>query len=264
MPSQIIFFRKNWADFEKSTVVVTATEASSLAPNVIARSNRTLWGTSGSTDASNTQLTVDAGDIGTIDSVLLLKHNFKNYLLEYYDPIALTWTTLISVTGYTDKSSYHTFPTVQTQKIRLTITGTQIANSDKVLSQFIMTSTLGKLNGWPVMAKPLLARNIVEQKMLSGKSSVIQNVGFFAVSLMVSNWSDPTDLATVEALYNNNEGFLYWPCGGDETQFRSVRQGYRKEDIFLCRCKNEFSPEWAYGLYKSGMKLQIDLIEVVT
>jgi hypothetical protein len=132
------------------------------------------------------------------------------------------------------------------------------------MSQLIATSKLGQLTGWPIIGKPLISRNLIENKMLSGKSHILQNVGYYSASLSVANWSSDTDLSIVEAMYASSEGFLYWPCGGDEGQFRSRRQGYRMEDIFLVRCKNEFSPEWAKGLYQSGIKMQLDLVEVIT
>lgn len=264
MSQPIIFFRKNWADFERSNISVSATEGSSTASYILDRSNRSAWGTSGSVDSNNTQMIVNMGDVGTIDSILLLKHNFKSFLLEYLDPISSIWTTIASPTGVTTGSSFYKFQAIQTSQIRLTIYGTQVANTDKVLCQFIATSQIGQLQGWPIISKPTLARNLVEKKMLSGKSYVLQNVGYYAASLSVQNWSSPADLGVVEALFNNSEGFLYWPCGGDQTQFSSVRQGYRMEDIYLVRCKNEFSPEWAQGLYKAGMKMQLDLVEVIT
>lgn len=265
MASQIVFFRKNWVDFERATSVATATEATALALYVLDRSNRTAWGTSGSVDANNTQIAVSSGgDIGTIDSVLLLGHNFLNFLLEYQDPTSLLWMTISNVVSNMASSNFFTFAAIQTANIRVTVYGTQVPNSEKILGQFIITSTLGKLAGWPVIAKPILGRNLLAQDMLSGKSSVVQNIGMYSASLTVANWSNPADLSIVESLFDNSEGFLYWPCGGDQNQFRSVRQGYRMQDIYLVRCVSEFSPEFAQGLYQSGMKLQIDLKEVVT
>lgn len=267
MSSQIIFFRKNWADFEKSYVTVTASEGQDNAANILDRSNRTAWGTDGSTDASNTQLVIDMGDIGEIDSILLVKHNFKNFLIEYWDDVGLAWlgfATAIHPTNCTDETSYFSVSRVNTSKLRVTIYGTQVANSEKLLCQFIATSLIGQLSGWPRIGAPTISRNIVQQKMLSGKSHVQQNVGNYSATLSVENWSSSHDMEIVEALFNSGEGFLYWPCGGDQSQFTSPRQGYRLEDIYLVRCSNELSPEWYEGLYKSGMNISIDLVEVIT
>jgi hypothetical protein len=264
MPQPIIFFRKNTADYEISTVSITATEGSSSIASVLDRSNRSCWGTQGSVDANNTQIVVNLVDVRTLDSILLLKHNFASFKLEYWDDVNLIWVTIQSVSGITAASSYFSFASILTSQIRVTIYGTQVANSDKFLFQFIATQKIGQLNGWPVFNKPMMSRDIKKQQMLSGKTYITQSVGFWTTSLTVQNWSSPQDLAIVESLFDSSEGFLTWPCGGDESQFSSVRKGYRMEDIFLTRCANEWSPEWAQGFYKSGMKVQIDLIEVTT
>jgi len=267
MSGQIIFFNKNFADFEKTYVTVTASEGQDAAAYILDRSNRTAWGTAGSVDASNTTLEINMGDVGTIDSILLLKHNFKNFLIQYWDEVGAAWTgfaVAINPTNCTDESSYFNFASVQTSKIKITIYGTQVANSEKTLCQFIATSIIGQLAGWPVISKPIIGRNLIQQKLLSGKSRIMQSVGFYAASLGVECLSSDADMTIIERLFNASEGFLFWPCGGSETQFRSVRQGYRLEDIYLCRCKNEGSPEWRSGLYTTGMKIKLDLLEVTT
>ncbi len=265
--AQLRFFRKNFADFEKATVSVIASEAPTLANFILQRTNRNGWGTSGSVDANNTTLQISLGDLATIDSLFLIGHNFKSFTIQYKDPVSGGWLAFspaIAPTNSTDSTSFFSVTAVQTTDILVTILGTQVANSDKILNQFICTTSLGQLAGWPVLNNTKLAVNLTELQTLSGKSAIIQNVGKFSQSLNVTNWSSAADLAIVESLYNSPEGFLYWPCGGNQTQFSSVRQGYRLQDIYLCRCNNEFNPDWADGLYKAGMTIQIDLVEVIT
>lgn len=263
--AQIAFYRKNRADYEFSQVTMSATENSDGIFLVRNRTNKAAWGTTGSVDANNTQILCQFNDVILVDSFFLLQHNFSTFLLEWFNDNTSTWTTLINVsTPQITSDFYSTFSQVATSQLRLTIFGTQVPNSDKTLCQFIATTKIAQLNGWPIIQKPLLALNIIEQPMLSGKSNLLQNVGYWRASFKVSNWKDATDLTTVETLYGASEGFLVWPCGGNENQFSSVRQGYRMRDLYLCRCMNEFSPEWVEGLYLTGMAIQIDLKEVVT
>lgn len=263
--SQIIFFNKNYADYEKTYVSVTASQGQSSASAILDRSNRSAWGTSGSVDADNTTLVINFGDTVTINSILLVKHNFKEYLIEYYDDAhSIYVSTGVHPTTSTDTTSYHTISSTTTTKMRITIYKTQVANSDKTLCQFIATTKIGQFSAWPIISEPIIGRNLVTQQTISGKSSILPNVGFYSTSLMVSNLSNSTDLSLIESLFNASDGFLFWPCGGDQTQFKSVRQGYRLEDIYLVRCQNEWSPEFVDGLYKTGFKVQMDLKEVIT
>lgn len=263
---QCAFYKKNWADFERSYVVVTASQGVNPSA-IIDRSNRTAWATDGSVDADNTTIVVDTADVGTIDSIFLLKHNFKSYKVEYWDDIALTYNAFspaIDETTYAADDSYYEVGSVQTSKVKITIRGTQTPDSDKFLFQFIMTQMIGRLEGWPIIKKPTLSRNLKEKKMASGKSHILANVGGYSAVLAYESSPIAGDNDIVEALHDSSEGFLFWPCGGSEDQFSRVTKGYRMEDIYLVRCKNEYQPEFAKGFYQNGIKQEIDLVEVIT
>lgn len=264
MAQQIRFFRKNWADFERSYVSASASNGNDLASQVLTRSNRTGWGTSGSNDAESPTLTINMGDLPTFDTIILVNMNWKNYTLEYLHPLTSVWTTLVTVTNNTASTRIHEFAGVQASQVRATIDSTMVADAEKFLSQFIITTAIGQFNAWPVIKDPILGRALKEQAVLSGKVNILQNLGRYTASLRIPVLSDSEDLTLVETLFGMVEGFLYWPCGGDEDQFSSVRQGYRLQDIYLVRCKNEFQPEFYKGLYGSGIEVRMDLVEVVT
>jgi hypothetical protein len=260
---QITFFEKNKADFTDTLVSATASEASSYAYRVLDRSNLTAWVTTDSLDANNTTLTVDLVNQHQLTDILLVEHNFKAFTVKYWDGAAYQdFSTPIAETNCTDTTSRYSFTEITTTKLQVTITGTQVANDDKSLCQFIATKLIGTLNGWPLINNPVLSKNLQKTQMLSGKTNMIRNVGAFSCQLDVKNWRDSTDLTTVETLYDSVEGFLVWLGGGNESQFSSVRQGYRKKDIFLMSCVNEHVSQWADGLYKSGMVVSIQLAEV--
>ncbi len=99
--------------------------------------------------------------------------------------------------------------------------------------------------------------------MLSGKVNVVEGVGSYQVELSVVSWNNDSDLSIVEALYFGREGFLVWPCGGDESQFSTVRRGYRLKDIFYMRVTDEFEPVFHKGLYQMGVDVRISLSEAL-
>lgn len=260
---QILFFEKNAADYSFPNVVMTASEASSYAPYVQKRSNFLGWMTTGSVDANNTTLTCNFVDLVTLTDIILVKHNFKSFTIQYYDGHSMVdFSTPINQTTNTDSTTRFSFNSIQTTMIVVTITGTQIANSDKKLSQLIATSLLGQLNGWPVIKKPTFNLNKRVNTMLSGKTDVGVNAGGFTCDLTVSVWRDNGDLTLLETLYNVGEGFLVWLCGGNQNQFSSIRQGYRLEDFFLVKCQDNYTPEWVSGLYTSGLNIAMTLVEI--
>lgn len=264
MAGQIIFFEKNKADITQPNISATASQGASYASYALNRNPFSAWVTTGSVDADNTTWTVDLVDPVFITDILIVRHNFKSYKIEYWDSAAWqTFPTAIDETTNTETTNRHSFTSTEVYKLRITVRGTQTANDDKYLFQFIATNLIGQLAGWPIIKKPTVSKNKQSSKMLSGRLAVAENLGSFSCSLTVSNWKSSADLAIVEELYSSQEGFLVWLGGGVESQFSSAREGYRKRDIFLMKCVDEYQPEFVDGLYQTGLRLDINLSEVV-
>jgi hypothetical protein len=193
---------------------------------------------------------------------MLVEQNLKAYTIKYWNGAAyVDFSTAISETTNTATTKMHTFNSVSTSQIRIIITGTMVANDDKFIAQIIISQLIGQFNSFFDIKRPLISRNRKELKSVSGKSRIIRNVGAFSCKLSLDNVIDTNDLTIIEDLFEYNEGFLVWLCGGDQTQFRTVRMGYRLQDIFLMNCKNDYSPEWDDGWYGRGVNIDIDLVE---
>lgn len=262
MSAQIRFFEKNKCDFTNPNASASASQGNTYASFLLDRSNRTAWVTSGSVDADNTTVTIDFTENRYIDSILLLKTNVKSYTLKYWNGTTyVDFATAIDVTNNAEAVIFHSVTEVSTSRIQLTIRGTMVADEDKYIYQFICTSQIGQLAGWPIIKKPTHNLNRIVSKMLSGRVHVVESVGGFQMELAVENWSSDADLTIVERLFTISKGFHVWICGGDEDQFSSVRLGYRLEDFPLMRPTNNYVPEFAKGLYQSGLKIVIQLSE---
>lgn len=262
MSGQIIFFKKNLADYDDENVIASASEGSEFASYVQNRNNTSAWITSGSVDANNTTFEIDFAEEKAVTDLIFVKQNWKSYLIEYWDGAAYqAMPTPISVTNNTEVTRRHSFTLLNTQKFRVTIRGTMVANAEKYLYQFIATTVIGQLDGWPVIDEPTHNRNKQSKPMLSGKTNIADNVGGFSFTLKVPDWRNSSDLAIVESLYTANEGFLVWPCGGVATQFTASVIGYRLEDFYLMRPANNYMPEWRQGFYTSGLDLKVKLTE---
>jgi hypothetical protein len=264
MAGQILFFEKNKADFSYGSVTASASEGNEFAPNVLNRNNTTAWLTTGSLDANETTLTINLGDPKSISDIILIKHNFKAFTIRWWDGDQFQdFNTPINETENVLESNYFEVSAVETTQIQVTIFGTQIPDSDKHLFQLILTEKIGRLEGWPAISKPVLSKNRKQTEMLSGKTNIFENVGNFSCILQFKRFSSDADLSLIEELHSRIEGFLFWPCGGNENQFRTVRQGYRMQDIFLMRPSDEYSPEYDSGFYKGTISQDLKLEEVI-
>jgi hypothetical protein len=234
------------------------------APYILNRNNTSAWITTGSVDSDNTYIDVDMVDYRTISDILLIKHNFKNFTIQYWNGSAFVdFSPAIAETVNTAESNYYQVAQVQTSKVRIKIFGTMTPNEDKHLYQFILTEKIGQFEGWPVIKNPKHSKNKVISKMISGKYNVLPNVSGFSCSLGFNSISSDADLTLIENIYDEMQGFLFWPCGGSETQFKTVRQGYQLEDVYLMACQNDYEPEYLSGIYNLGIGIEIKMIEVV-
>ncbi len=269
---QIIFFKKNFIDLSNEVGAVTVSagatsfDGAALLPYLRNRNNMSAWTTTGALDAYTITLTFDFGQNRLQTDVLLVKHNFKAFTVKYSTD-GSTWSTFstpIAETVCTDTTSRYSFTQVTARYNQITITGTQTANAEKYLYQYIATKLVGQLAGWPVIKNPVHDRGKKMTPVLSNKVAITEGIGSFGTTLEVTNWKSSADLTIVEDLYFAREGRLMWLCGDRATQFSFAAQGYRREDIYFVRPVNNYSPEWARGIYKAGMGIQMQLKESIT
>lgn len=264
----IKFFKKNIYDLSNVVPVTTVTDAIATSTGseytvlMRNRDNRSGWATTDSTDAANTTIEIDFVDVREFDSILILGHNLKSYTLQYWTgSIWANFSTPIAETVNAKTSNYYKFTKIFSSKIKLIITGTQVADDDKLIRQLIVTEEFGEFSFQP-MIKPIVDRDRISTKYLSGKTNVSRSIGGFGCEIKLDSVSGDDDLALVELIFDSYEGVLTWLCGGDETQFETQRQGWRLEDIYLMQPTNEYQPEWYKGFYKNGMPINLRMVEV--
>jgi len=270
MAQNIKWYNKNFIDIDNPDPTITITDSvatdtgQSYVDYMINRNNTSGWRTTGSNDSANTQIDIDMIDTYGIDRILLVNHNLKAFTIQYYNGASYTdFSTPINETTNTNTTNEFSFNSVQTSQIRIIITGTQVADEDKLISQLIITTALGQFEGWPQIVKPTISKNKKNSRLLSGKSLVTRQVGSFSCELSVENWNNSNDLDLVESIYFNPTGVLMWVNAGDDSQFSRTNIGYRSKDIYLVYPVNEYIPEFYKFYYNTGIKIKIKLAEVV-
>lgn len=273
---QIQFYQKNKADLEAVSTQITITDAVALNTGqdyvnfMRDRKNYTAWLTTDSTDAAGTVIETNFGDLKDIDSIFILGHNLKDYQIEYWTGLVWAAVTLqsdssnVAPTNDTNSSSYYFINTVNTDRIRITIDGTQVADADKRIQQLVFTQRIGKLSSWPVIKSPRVETGKKTNKMLSGKRHIVETLEAFSCKLDVRNLNKQDDIDIIEEIYFKREGVLIWINSNKPEQFALDLKGYRKEDLFLVRPSDAWSPELVAGLYQTGVKTSVSLVEVIT
>lgn len=262
-------FKKSVIDLDQTNVTITVTDSiaidtgETIADLVRDRKNTTGWATTDSDDTANTLFQVLFGDLFDIDSVFLIGNNFKDYDLEFFN--GTVWAAVIpAVTGNSNSVQFHSFAKLfDVEGIRVRINATFEVDADKFLNQLIVTEKLGQFNQFPILEHES-SNNRKRIKLVSGKSKIIQNSGSVAINIKHNNQIDDNDLNLVEIMFSSFSGFLFWASGGDESQFRTQRIGFRNQDIFLMAPINEYNNPWGRdGRYCAGTDYEVKLVEVV-
>lgn len=266
-------FIKNIIDIDSENVNITVSDSeatsdgASFVGQIRNRNNITGWSTTGSSDSATTYLDIDWIDTKEVESIILVGHNFKNYNIQRWNGSAFEdFDTPINPTTSTDFVTEHEVPSQNISRIRINIFGTQIADDEKRLRQLIVTRKVGvgQFEGWPEIQKFERNQNRRGVRTLSGKQHVRANIGGSEYRLRFKVWPYDNDFLMIEEMYFQNfSGVLFWPSGGNETQFKYSRVGYRKEDIVLVKPVGEFDPVFEKGIYKNGLNFVLDLVEVI-
>jgi hypothetical protein len=265
----IRFFERSIIDRANDTSGFALTVADGVATDtgqalgsyLIDRRNWTGWVTTGSADAGNTTLTIEF-DQRFFDTIILVNHNFKNYTVQYWDGANyVNFSTTVNVSNFAKDTSFHQFTEVETDRIRIVVSAAQVVDADKFLSQLIITTQLGQFqNNW-VISESMSSINKSLSKTVSGLSWVSTKQGAFEMDVSSQHVINDNDLSLIETINYLPEGFLVWPCGGDETQFRTERVGFRLRDIFYMVKTSELNPVWANGIYNQGTNIKFNLRE---
>ena len=261
-------FKKSVMDLDSENVSITVTDAiavdtgEAIADLVRDRKNTTGWATTDSTDAALTLFQVLFGDQFDMDSVFLIGNNFKDYDIEWFN--GTVWANIETVTGNTDIVRFHSFTKIENAEgIRVRINATFEVDADKFLNQLIATEKLGEFDEFPLLEHEN-SSNRKRIKLVSGKSKIIQNSGSVSINIKHNNQINDNDLNLVEIMFSSFSGFLFWASGGNESQFRTKRIGFRNQDVFLMAPANEYANPWGKdGRYCAGTNYDVKLVEVV-
>lgn len=264
----IKFFKKNILDLDNKLPVFSVNDSVGNSGFLFVdlmrnRDNTSGWMTTGSSDAGNTTMVINFGEAREFDRVLIVGTNIKSYTLKYWNGSSFVdFSAPIDVTDNDKSTILIEFGSLQEyQQLELVIRGTQVPNEDKYIQQLIFTEVLGEFSFQPEI-NPRFSRSRKSTEYISGKVMVTKSVGGFLCDVKFSSITGNQDLTLIEKLFNYYGGFLVWPCGGDISQYPTVREGYRLEDIFLMDLLNDYEPSWRDGHYKHGMPVNLKLAEV--
>tara|TARA_R100001509_G_scaffold165036_1_gene144830 strand:+ start:4531 stop:5373 length:843 start_codon:yes stop_codon:yes gene_type:complete len=262
----IKFFKKN----EMAGATASATSGDAAAKFLLDLDVDTYWTSVGSSDSETETITINFGSNKTINRILLLDHNFKNFTVKYLSGSSyVAFSNVIGIGGvslsgitettFSQDSSYYEFDSVTTTSIQIACLSTQTTNAEKYLSQAIGTSEIGTFVGYPQVSKIDLSRNTRSKKTLSGRYSVQKSQQTIGYSIKFRNYPSSTvynvDIDLALTLFESEDPFLIYPCGGryESKHFSYQLPGFRLKDCILSQIRKSYSLKYVKNIYTNPL-----------
>ena len=265
MGQGIRFFNRSYSDITRldlEEILISVTNNNDFKTFMVDRDPFTRYQSSGANDDLITvELTVDFLQDRFISDLILVDTNLKDFELQQWDSGSMSYVTVLTETANTANTVYKTFTGLTTDKVKLKMNKTIVADQEKYLNLFIITSEIGQLEYRP-FPRPDHDGNIIENKMIDGKSKFVFNQIQHNFEIEFSGYTNINDRQLLQTLSDLKDSFLIWPCGGDEAQFSYADEGWRLEDIYLVNRSNQPSPFFTKNYYKAGTNARLLLKEV--
>ena len=278
--NRIKFFDVSKSLFEDGATA-SASSGNSVANRALDKNAVTKWRTVGSSDAVTETFTITLSETSTIDRIIVTDHNWKSYTIKYdVGGLPTDFTSVfdlegsvvggISESSYALDTSYYEFASVSTDTIYIEVTTTQVADAEKFASQIIVTSELGTLNGYPITKSIRNSRNQRVKETLSGKSLITKTEE--SISFDIDFRTHPTSKSTFRAdldlmmtLFDREENFLVWLCGGGQegSEFRYALRGFRLKDIYEMQIDSDIRTSYKDNNYNQPVNMRISLTEAI-
>lgn len=266
------FFDGNYSLLKEGAQASASSNNSSIK-FILDTNNYTIWESLGSSDSIFEKIVIDLPLPRKIDSLFLVRMNFKEFKIKYHDGISFVdFEKIETVNGekrssidehdYGYNTAYYKFTEVFTNRIEITCNKTQIENAQKVLSSVILTKELGTFQGFPRI-RPSSNNNETRTRTLSKKSIVQKTYETNRIEINFKSHSFQNDLTLIETLFQREKPFLIYPCGArvGEKYFKLEQKNWRLEDLYNMQTVGELKNEYEKGVYLLGFNKTIKLVE---
>lgn len=269
--------------FFKQSKILNATASAPISGDasvsaILNANKETFYRSVGSSDAVTEEIEITFAEQKTIDRLFLVNINAKSFNVMY--DVTGTWShfanvtdvdgsqTNITETVYSNDTYYAEFDSVTTNKIRIQITETQVANAEKFINQVIVTEEIATLVGYPEIKQVDMNRQIRSKKTISGKFSVQKSLESFSVNLAFKDYPSSSvynvDIDAMIELHDLEDPFITWLCGGRHgTQyFKYALPGFRLKDVIQTQVNKSYKLNYTNNIYVNPLNLaSVSIVE---
>lgn len=266
------FFDKNFALF-RDGATATATSNEDSVNLLLDISRYTQWESIGSNDITTEKVIITFNSPKTMDTLFLVDMNLKNFEVKYDNGgVFEDFTNVFSVnneskssvseTDYNRDTAFYQFDEITTSSIEITMNTTQTANEDKFITQVIASKEIGTLQGFP-RVQPESNRNETRAKALSRRLLIQKTYETNRIRMNFKTHPFQNDLDIIENLFDREEPFLVYPCGGrtGSPYFKVEQKNWLLRDVYNVQLMGKLKNEFEKGVYSLGFNKTIMMEE---
>ena len=132
------------------------------------------------------------------------------------------------------------------------------------MRQIILTKEIGTFTGFPNISGYSESQNEIVNMTSTGLKHITKQhntVDSFRISFKAHPIENDVNIA--DKLYNSQESFTLWPCGGGygSNHFLFEKDGWKLDDVYNVQTTGKKSNRWYKNFYKSGISSRINLVE---
>jgi len=239
--------------------------------NLLNSNRETFYRSVGSSDSITEEIEITFSEAKTIDRLFLKDFNGKDFNVMYdLSGVFTHFANVIDINGsqtnitettFSESTYYAEFDQVSTDKIRIQILKTQIADEEKFINQVIVTEEISTLVGFPEIKQVNLDRNLRSKKTVSGKFSIQKSLETFLFNLSFANYPSSdiynVDIDAALELQDSEDPFLVWLCGGrfGKPFFNYTLPGFRLEDVVQMQIGASYKLKYLDNIYVNPLNL---------
>jgi hypothetical protein len=254
------------SDFDSNYVNNTWNQSSGNGSFAFINDNNYYWETEGeATNGTTSFLQASLEDLqtSTIDSLFILESNITDLAI-YLDTGSglVLFTDYAAIDSEDGKSHYYKLNSEQTitgLKVEGSITNP--ANEEKKINRVLAFKQLARIEN-PAEINPTKNRKQKINKLLNGKSDIINLGSSFDIDVKLKNHLTEQDNDAIEFLSDRDFEFWIWIQDEKEDRFKLFKQEpFRFQDLKKVAVKGKTSPNYKNG-YWSSLDVSYKLIEV--
>ena len=240
-------------------------------PYALSMNKYVRWDSVGSDDGTPVGFQVLFPEPTTFSRLFVVGTNIKEFIIFYNN--SDNFTNVISLNGplvggitemdNTLDTLYYEFDEVTANSITLVMEATQIPDQDKYITLIAVTNEIGTLEGYPTTTPEIDANEKVARTQ-NGKFITQKGFEVFSGRLQLE-YTSQNDINIFNSLYEGQEPFLIWLCGGKfgEENFSVEFKNWRLIDLFQVQTSGRIVTTFRSNVYTCSPLITVRFIEEV-